>query len=71
MGIDDCYGVSVPSDHKTFGVEADVIIYVTAGNIEANAIGWAVVCALTPDGYPAAGRLHLESVAFTDASFED
>lgn len=30
-----------------------------------------MVCALTSDGYPAAGRLHLESASFASQSFED
>ena len=71
MGVDECVSVNVPDYHKTTGVAADVIIYVTAGQTDDSAVGWAAVCALTSDRYPAAGRLHLESQAFKSSSFED
>ena len=64
MTLDDCEGITVPESHKTTGVAADVIIYVSAGEENTASVGWAVVCALTPDQYPMAGRLHLESATF-------
>lgn len=71
MGLTECEGITVPPAHQTTGVAADVIIYVTAGEENVASVGWAVVCALTPDLYPAAGRLHLESAAFEAQSYED
>ena len=49
MTIDDCEGVDVPSSHMDDGVEADVIIYVTAGEEDDSAVGWAVVCGISAD----------------------
>ena len=71
MTENTCQDLQVPDDDKTIGVEADVIIYVTVGYENTATLGWGEVCALTPDSYPMAGRLHLESAAFVDASYED
>ncbi|CAG9332394.1 unnamed protein product [Blepharisma stoltei] len=68
----DCEGFKIPREHTTFGVNADVIIYFTAGNSNRELAGWAITClAEKGTGYPLAGRLHLETGGLQNETFED
>ena len=39
-----CYDFLIPSEHKTQGVSADILVYLTAYNAQASVIAWATSC---------------------------
>lgn len=62
----------IPTEHVYTGVDADVIIYMTAGNKKKGLAGWASTCMLDKNkGYPLAGRLHLETANIENHTFEE
>lgn len=71
-GIDECIEVEVPESHQTEGVEADVILYVTAGSGDDSVVGWASYCANDyVTGQPVAGQFHIETTYWDSFSTED
>jgi len=71
-GIDECIDVSVPEEHQTTGVDADVILYVTASSGDSSVVGWASYCANdVATGQPLAGQFHIETTYWDSFSTED
>ncbi|CAG9321226.1 unnamed protein product [Blepharisma stoltei] len=68
----DCGGFKIPREHATVGVNADVVIYLTAGDNDTGLAGWAITCLVEKGlGYPLASQLHLETVGLKNETFED
>jgi hypothetical protein len=71
-GIPECIGVSVPEEHQTVGVPADIILYVTAGSGNTSVVGWASYCVTDKvTGQPLAGHFHMETTFWDKFSTED
>jgi hypothetical protein len=71
-GIDECIEVTVPTEHQTTGVDADVILYVTSGSTDPSVVGWASHCAVDhTTGQPVAGQFHIETTYWDTFSTED
>jgi hypothetical protein len=70
---DECAYVTVPEEHQTEGVDADIILYVTSGRDDTSGlVGWASFCAVdSATGQPVAGQFHIETTYWDTFSTED
>jgi hypothetical protein len=71
-GTDECIYVTVPDEHKTEGVDADVILYVTSGSNDPSVVGWAAYCVQDlSTGQPVAGQFHIDTTLWDTFTTED
>lgn len=63
-----CYDFLIPSDHKTQGVSADILVYLTAYNAQESVIAWATSCYSepAPTYNVLAGRVNINMYHFGD-----
>lgn len=63
-----CYDFAIPAEHKTTGVSADILVYLTAYNAEESTIAWATSCYSEPSPTynVLAGRVNINMYHFGD-----
>jgi leishmanolysin len=67
-----CDEVAIPEDHKDVGVDADMILYVSAGKKSNQYVGYALYCINDiGTGQPVAGHLYLDTTSIDKLSDED
>jgi subtilisin family serine protease len=54
-----CAGLSIPNAHRSPGVEADVIFYLSAEKTAKGELGWSKPCFIDQFGRPTAARINL------------
>jgi hypothetical protein len=70
-GFNKCFEALVPEEHKTDGVEADFILYVTLSNEAAITNAWGNYCAYdAATNQPTAGQIHINVSNFDTVTQE-